>query len=110
MGYFIYDQGTAEVHIDDRTLAHLQIVMLGKLRRHESFAFSWKDPASAGDGKSTIWVHPAVSLRFRYDGSRIPATNNAWITALLEAASSGAGLRVMPEPVRPGSPTPQRVR
>jgi hypothetical protein len=104
MGYLIYDRGTAELHVDDRILAHLQIVMLGKLRRHESFAFSWKDPAEAGDGRSTIWITPTVSLRFRYEGSRIPATNPAWITALLEAASSGPGLHVVPEPAGPGTP------
>ncbi|WP_414171415.1 ATP-dependent DNA ligase [Clavibacter tessellarius] len=57
MGQLIYD-ATTRTTIDDRALAHLQIVMLGKLRRKESFAFSWKYPAAEGDGRSTVWIAP----------------------------------------------------
>ena len=99
MGYLIYDGSTAEIHMDDRTLAHLQIVIINKLRRQESFAFSWKEPASAGDGRSTIWIYPTVSLRFRFEGSRPPAVNQTWLSALSQAANSGSGLQVLPEPV-----------
>jgi hypothetical protein len=110
MGYLIYDRGTTELFIDDRTLAHLQIVMLSKLRRHESFAFSWKDSATTGDGRSTIWITPTSSLRFRYQGSRTPTPNKAWVTALLAAASSSTGLQVIPEPAATTSPELQRRR
>jgi hypothetical protein len=99
VGYLIYDGSTAEIHMDDRTLAHLQIVIINKLRRQESFAFSWKEPASAGDGRSTIWIYPTVSLRFRFEGSRPPAVNQSWLAALSQAANSGSGLQVLPEPV-----------
>ncbi|MBD8611440.1 ATP-dependent DNA ligase [Frigoribacterium sp. CFBP 13729] len=98
MGYLIYDGNTAEIHMDDRTLAHLQIVIINKLRRQESFAFSWKEPASAGDGRSTIWLYPTVSLRFRFEGSRPPLVNQEWLTTLSAAANSGSGLQVLPEP------------
>jgi hypothetical protein len=43
MGKLIYNVNTS-TEIDDRALAHLQIVIIGKLRRQESFAFSWKTP------------------------------------------------------------------
>lgn len=98
MGYLIYDGATAEIQMEDRTLAHLQIVIINKIRRHESFAFSWKDPASSGDGRSTIWIHPMVSLRFKFAGSRPPAINPAWVAALTASANSGSGLHVLPEP------------
>jgi len=98
MGHLVYDGGTAEVLLDDRTLAHLQIVIIAKLRRQESFAFSWKDPSSAGDGRSTIWLHPMASLRFRFAGSRPPAVNPAWVALLAASANSGGGLHVLPEP------------
>lgn len=98
MGHLVYDGGTAEVQLDDRTLAHLQIVIIAKLRRQESFAFSWKDPSSAGDGRSTIWLHPMVALRFRFAGSRPPAVNPAWVAVLTASANSGGGLHVLPEP------------
>jgi hypothetical protein len=98
MGHLIYDGGTAEVLMDDRTLAHLQTVIVSKLRRQESFAFSWKEPAQTGDGRSTIWIYPTVSLRFRYDGSRIPSLNKAWLHALIASSHSAEGLYCMPEP------------
>ncbi|GAB2985863.1 DUF7882 family protein [Frigoribacterium salinisoli] len=98
MGYFIYDGGTAEVQMEDRVLAHLQIVIISKLRRQESFAFSWKDPASSGDGRSTVWLHPTVSLRFKFSGSRPPSINTSWVAALTTSANSGSGLHVLPEP------------
>jgi hypothetical protein len=103
VGYLIYDGNTAEIHMDDRTLAHLQIVIINKLRRQESFAFSWKEPASAGDGRSTIWIYPTVSLRFKFEGSRPPSVNQSWLTVLSHAANSGSGLQVLPEPVDRGN-------
>jgi hypothetical protein len=102
VGYLIYDGSTAEIHMDDRTLAHLQIVIINKLRRQESFAFSWKEPAQAGDGRSTIWIYPTVSLRFRFEGSRPPSVNQSWLTILSHAANSGSGLQVLPEPMDRG--------
>jgi len=105
VGYLIYDGNTAEIHMDDRTLAHLQIVIINKLRRQESFAFSWKEPASAGDGRSTIWVYPTVSLRFRFEGSRPPVVNQEWLAMLSAAANSGSGLQVLPEPLDRASGT-----
>jgi len=103
VGYLIYDGNTAEIHMDDRTLAHLQIVVINKLRRQESFAFSWKEPASAGDGRSTIWIYPTVSLRFKFEGSRPPVVNQAWLTVLSNAANSGTGLQMLPEPIDRGA-------
>jgi hypothetical protein len=103
MGYLIYDGHTAEIAMEDRTLAHLQIVIINKLRRQESFAFSWKEPASAGDGRSTIWIFPTVSLHFRFEGSRPPAINQTWLAALTQAANSGAGLQMVAEPIEHSS-------
>jgi len=105
VGYLIYDGATAEVQMEDRVLAHLQIVIISKLRRQESFAFSWKDPAQSGDGRSTVWLHPMASLRFKFAGSRPPAINPAWIAVLTASANSGSGLHVLPEPQGTGAGT-----
>lgn len=105
MGYLIYNDQTAELQLDDRTLAHLQIVMIAKLRRNESFAFSWKEPASNGDGRSTVWIHPYVNLRFRFVGSRPPQINPAWVASLTQSANGGSGLHVLPEPQNPSLST-----
>jgi hypothetical protein len=101
MGQLIFDSSTRTT-IDDRALAHLQIVMLNKLRRRESFAFSWKYPASEGDGRSTVWVAPELPLHFRFSGSRPPAINPAWVDLLMDSANTGSGLHLVPEPA-PGT-------
>ena len=41
MGKLIYNSSTREIEIDDRTLAHLRVAILNKLRRSESFAMTW---------------------------------------------------------------------
>ena len=84
------------VHIDDRTLAHLQIVIVNKLRRAESFVLSWRD-ADAGGGRNSIWLHPAVPLHFKFVGSRAPAINPDWIRQLTLSAQSPRGLVIIGE-------------
>lgn len=57
MGKLIYD-GEVAVTFDDRLLAHLQAVIGAKLRRSESFYFTWKDSVQTGGGRTTIWLGP----------------------------------------------------
>lgn len=97
MGKFIYD-GTVKVDFEDRTLAHLQLVIGTKLRRGEPFYFTWKDDASIGDGRTTVWIHQHCSLVFKYYGSRTPRMNMAWAEALAYTANSTSGLYLVPEP------------
>lgn len=97
MGKFIYD-GNVKVDFEDRTLAHLQMVIASKLRRGEPFNFTWRDDTSIGDGRTTVWVHPRCSLVYKYYGSRTPQLNVAWIDALAHTANSATGLYIVPEP------------
>lgn len=97
MGRFNYD-GSVKVDFDDRVLAHLQVVITQKLRRGEPFPFTWRNDASLGDGRTTVWLHPNASLVYKYHGSRQPQLNRAWLEALTNAANSTAGLHVVPEP------------
>lgn len=99
MGRFHYNAIT-KVEIEDRALAHLQVVIGQKLRRGESFFFSWKEDASVGDGRSTVWLHPHATLHFRYHGSRRPELNRDWLEALTVVANSNTGLYLIPEPPR----------
>ncbi|ROQ41608.1 hypothetical protein EDF46_0990 [Frondihabitans sp. PhB188] len=98
MGYLVYNSERLDLQIEDRTLAHLQIVIINKLRKNESFAFSWMDSRESGDGRSTIWVTPASGLHFKFAGSRMPEISAAWLQVLYEAAGSGRGLYVVDEP------------
>ncbi|SFR84230.1 hypothetical protein SAMN05428970_2951 [Agromyces sp. CF514] len=94
MGTLVYN-GTGSIPIDDRVLAHLQVVIIDKLRRQESFPFSWE----VGGRESTVWFGPSIALEFVYAGNRSPLLNRAWLNQLAAAASSNAGLSALPEPL-----------
>jgi len=95
MGSLRYDNIVIE--FDDRLLAHLQVVIALKIRRGESFFMAWRDSAETGDGHSSIWVHPAQNLYFKFDGSRFPKINPAWVDAMMASANSSKGLLIMTE-------------
>lgn len=97
MGRFIYDTINNSVDIDDRTLAHLRVVIMNKLRRSESFMFT-VELDSEGISRRSFWMHPSVPLQFAFHGSREPRLNRMWIEALMTSASSPNGLFVVSEP------------
>ncbi len=99
MGQLIYDGRPLDLRVDDRALTHLQIVIVNMLRRDHRFAFSWKDDVVHGNGRSTIWLHPSVSLHFKFSGSRVPAINRSWPEEPYRSATSGSGLVLVPEPL-----------
>jgi len=59
--------------MEDRALAHLQVVITTKLRRGEGFLIQWDRPAENGSGRGGFWIHPNVDLTFEYDGGREPS-------------------------------------
>jgi hypothetical protein len=85
------------VEFDDRLLAHLEIVIVQKIRRGESFLMSWRDAPETGDGHSAIWIHPTQNLYFKFAGGRNPAINQDWLDQLTLSANSARGLLVMRE-------------
>ncbi|WP_368497200.1 ATP-dependent DNA ligase [Herbiconiux sp. A18JL235] len=99
MGIFYYGEGH-QLELDDRTLAHLQAVIMTKLRRSESFALSWEHPLAAGSGRTSVWLNPAVPIRFAL-GGRAGGVNREWIGVLAAAADRGE-LTIIPEPATPG--------
>jgi len=99
VGKFIYGTPSISVDFDDRVLAHLKVVILAKVRRGESFTFSWEYAAASGSGHSSIWINPAIPLQFDFSGSREPRLNRLWVDELVQLANTPAGLRVVPEPL-----------
>ncbi|WP_228452384.1 ATP-dependent DNA ligase [Rathayibacter toxicus] len=104
MGALLYGTPASAHEIDDRALAHLQIVMINKFRRNEAFAFQLEASSSHGAGRQTLWLHPSIPLQFSFHGSRVPAINTAWVHALMEEANSGRGLRIIAEPAQQKEP------
>ena len=92
MGYLFYGSTAEPIEIPDRLLAHIKLVVSTKLRRSESFMFSWRHPEAAS-ARSTIWLQPAIPLRFVFhsDGETIDPTV---LRRLAEAANSSKGLVV----------------
>lgn len=91
--------------LEDRLLAHLQIVIAAKLRRGEHFLLSWTPPRDSGEGRHTLWIDNGIPIHFHYAGGRTPAINRDWLLALVESSNSSAGLVVMPESaVHPAGP------
>ncbi|WP_442576347.1 DUF7882 family protein [Microbacterium sp. F51-2R] len=97
MGKFTYEN-SIRVEFEDRLLYHLRMVIGSKLRRGESFYFSWKDDIGVGDGRTTVWMHAQCALSFKYYGSRMPQLNRHWLEALIHTANQQSGLYVVPEP------------
>lgn len=97
MGTLNYGVGTEPIHIEDRALAHLKIVIATKLRRNESFTLSWKHPDGDTPGRSTIWVHPSIPLRFTFDDPESPEINVKWIEELMHSANSTGGILLIDE-------------
>lgn len=106
MGKFIYE-GAVKIEFEDRVLAHLQVAIVNKLRRGESFQFTWQEDSSIGGGRTSVWLNPQSSLVYKFYGSRLPALNPAWLEALAYTANSPAGLHVVPEPADQGGARPQ---
>ena len=92
MGQLIYGTPSDSFDLDDRTLAHVEIVTLAKLRRNESFALV----LPAGTGRTTLWVSPVSSLQFRIDDAK-QEIDREWLDQLIEGANAPTGLRVEPK-------------
>ncbi|PPG65692.1 hypothetical protein C5C31_03375 [Rathayibacter rathayi] len=98
MGRLIYGPQSLEIEFEDRLLAHLKVAMFTKMRRNESFSLSWSEPESSVYGRSSIWVHPATALHFRFHGSKRPSLNRQWIEQFIASANTTGEMTVASEP------------
>ena len=96
MGSLHYGSPPASFEIEDRTLAHVELVVIAKLRRNESFALAIDSDAG---GRATVWINAASTLRFEF-GSTTHDINREWLDELIDSANTTAGMRIVPEPVK----------
>lgn len=99
MGSLYYGASDRAINIDDRALAHLKIVISTKLRRQESFTLSWKHHEDDAVGRTTLWVHPSIPLRFVFTEPEPPTLNPRWIEKIMNSANSSGGIQVVDEDV-----------
>lgn len=93
MGQFIFDNRKG-IELEDRALAHLQRVIIDKLRRHEHFSLSLTD----GRRHVITWMTPSAPMEFVYSGSRPPTMNHSWLEALAQHAAETGIVALLPEP------------
>jgi len=101
MGLLYYGGTSDPIEIEDRALAHLKVVIATKLRRNESFTLSWKHPEGGAPGRSTIWLHPSIPLRFVFETPEPPELHAEWITAMAHSANTSGGITLVPEDLVP---------
>jgi hypothetical protein len=94
MGKIFYD-GDGILEIPDRTLQHLQLAIVAKLRRQEHFTLTWVGDRDAGP--NVVWISPHIPLRFKFDGPLTKKLNRDWIEAMIVSANHG-NLIAMDEP------------
>ena len=97
MGVIYYGGTAMPIQVEDRALAHLKVVIAGKLRRGESFTLSWRHPDDQPRGRSTIWLHPSIPLRFVFDEPEPPELSREWLEELAQTANSSGGIMLVSE-------------
>jgi hypothetical protein len=97
MGSLYYGDTAEPIQIEDRALAHLKVVIATKLRRNESFTLSWRHPDGEPVGRSTIWLHPSIPLRFVFQDPSAPDLSRTWIEELAHSANSSGGITLVEE-------------
>lgn len=101
MGLLYYGDNAIPLVIEDRALAHVKVVVTAKLRRNESFTLSWVHPEGEAPGRSTIWLSPAIPLKFVFENPEPPRLNPAWLDQLAASASGAGVITLIPETTGP---------
>jgi len=107
MGHLFYGTSTDSIQIPDRLLSHIKVVTTTKLRRSESFTLSWTHVDGA-PGRSTLWLQPAIPLRFVFDSAEPETLNSTALKNMADMANSSAGLVVDLKVEIPASDSAQR--
>lgn len=92
MAHLFYGCETGPAEIPDRILAHVKVVAATKLRRGESFLLTWRHPAGAAPGRTSIWMQPSIPLRFVFDDPEPVALDPEYLRDLANEANSSGGI------------------
>lgn len=97
VGTLYYGDSGTPIGIEDRALAHLKVAIITKLRRGESFTLSWRHADEQPRGRSTLWLHASIPLRFVFDEPEPPELSRKWIEDLMRSANTTGGILLIPE-------------
>ncbi|WJL97104.1 hypothetical protein QSU92_08065 [Microbacterium sp. ET2] len=94
MGYLYYGSDTQAISMPDRMLAHVKVLAATKLRRNESFTITWRHTDDEAPGRTTLWLHPAIPLRFTFSTVDAEKIDGPLLQRLAAEASSSGGLNL----------------
>jgi hypothetical protein len=94
MGSLFYGNDTHAIDIPDRVLAHLKVIIATKLRRGESFTISWNHPDYVAGGRSTLWMHASIPVRFIFESAEADSLDTGVLQRLASEAGRSGGLTV----------------
>lgn len=95
MGKLTYGAVQREIQVDDRLLAHVEAVVLARLRRNNAFALRWAETDENGShGRRTIWIHQGSDLYFEYDSAEQGELDRELLDRLAKQADSNAGINL----------------
>ncbi|MGK9149343.1 hypothetical protein KXS11_17035 [Plantibacter flavus] len=94
MGSILYGSAQEPITLDDETLAYVKTIAVMKLRRNESFLLSWQP---AGSGRASVWLHPAISLQFRFEHPELPQLDRDRLERLMQQTNQTGDLHVPSE-------------
>lgn len=107
MGTLTYHPAMPAFEFDDVTLAHLEAVVVAKLRRRESFMLTFLTDA----GRVGVWVHEASNLRYAYPETKPTEFDRARLEEMVKATNHASGLVIadvtLHEPDATPDPEPQ---
>jgi len=101
VGYLYYGSEAQPVEFPDRVLAHIRVLATSKLRRGESFTMTWRHPAGPGEGRTSIWMQPAIPLKFVFDSAEAQQLDPEYLQKLAREASTANGVFIEPEDETP---------
>jgi hypothetical protein len=94
MGRLYYGNSADAIEISDRSLGYLRAIATAKLRRSESFTVSWRHESGGTPGRSTIWLHGSIPLRFEFSSAQSEPLDRRRLDELARAANSSAGVTI----------------
>jgi hypothetical protein len=98
VGTLIYGNAGFSADFDDRTLVHLQLVIGPKLRRQESFFFSWGGATESAHARTSLWMDRSIPMVFLCAADERFELNRTWLELLSASANSAQGLQLVLEP------------
>ncbi len=103
VGRLNYGARGLQIEIEDRLLAHVQAVIVAKLRRREPFILTWSEPVEAGSGRKAVWVNETLELSFEYPGSKAIHVDRELLEDMMRQAHSNLGLDLGDHAHNPGT-------